>query len=308
MDRQSPKISVIICCYTMERLKDIHEAVQSVLAQTLKPYEVIVAVDHNEALFQELKTGLPLEVKVVLNNGAGGAVATDNIGIVSSEGDVVAFMDDDAVAQEDWLRCLLRHYQDPLVVAVGGRLISAWDGSRPSWFPEELDWLVGGTYRGHPETRTQVRNLILCNMSVRKGVFQVAGLFAPDLGRSRNWGTGAEAEFFLRLRDKISSAVILYDPEALVHHKVPPQRTSLKYVVLRSFNEGFHKAKLTKSRSGLPQNPLSTESAYLRYLLFQSIPERLKRFWKAGSLGQLGTMMVSVVATGAGYTVGRVRG
>jgi len=45
-----PSVSVIICAYTEERLKDIHEAVDSVLAQTLKPHEVILAVDHNQGL------------------------------------------------------------------------------------------------------------------------------------------------------------------------------------------------------------------------------------------------------------------
>jgi len=40
----------------MECLKDIHEAVDSVLAQTLKPHEVIVAVDHNQELLHSLKS------------------------------------------------------------------------------------------------------------------------------------------------------------------------------------------------------------------------------------------------------------
>ena len=62
-------VSVIICGYTTERLKDIHEAVDSVLRQTLKPQEVIVAVDHNEELFQRLEAELPPEVKVVISKG-----------------------------------------------------------------------------------------------------------------------------------------------------------------------------------------------------------------------------------------------
>ncbi len=66
------KVSVVICAYTAERLKDIREAVASVLAQTLKPHEVIVAVDNNEDLFQKLKAELPPEVWVVLNNSAPG--------------------------------------------------------------------------------------------------------------------------------------------------------------------------------------------------------------------------------------------
>jgi len=65
-------VSVIICAYTLVRLKDIHEAVESVLAQTHGPHEVIVAVDHNEELYHRLKAELPPEVSVVPATGAPG--------------------------------------------------------------------------------------------------------------------------------------------------------------------------------------------------------------------------------------------
>ena len=50
----APRVSVVICAYTMERLPHIHEAVDSVLRQTLPPHEVVLAVDHNHELFQKL--------------------------------------------------------------------------------------------------------------------------------------------------------------------------------------------------------------------------------------------------------------
>ena len=308
MSEENPKVSVIICAYTMERLNDIHEAVNSVLTQTLKPHEVILAVDHNEELRDKLQNKLPQEVKLILNDGNNrGAVATDNVGIANSSGDFIAFIDDDAIAEKGWLENLVKHYNDPTIVAVGGKLVSVWDEARPSWFPEELDWIVGGTYKGHPEIQTQVRNLILCNMSVKKQVFKAVGIFATELGRSKNWGTGAESEFFLRMKQQQADAIILYEPDAIVYHKVPPKRTSLKYVVLRSYNEGFHKAKIEKTSADLSQNPLSMEYTYLRYLLITAIPKRLKGFYKRGSLSQAGVIMISIAATGTGYLIGKVR-
>ena len=92
------KVSVIICAYSMERLRDIHEAVDSVLSQTLKPHEVIIAVDHNKELFHRLESEIPTEVKLVLNEGAHGLSETRNVGIRYSSGEIVAFTDDDAVA------------------------------------------------------------------------------------------------------------------------------------------------------------------------------------------------------------------
>ncbi|MFC1915775.1 glycosyltransferase family 2 protein [Chloroflexota bacterium] len=307
MDKENPKVSVIICAYNMERLRHVHEAVESILGQTFKPYQIIVAVDHNEELFQKLMAELPSKVTVVLNKGDLGAVATDNVGIGYSTGDVIAFMDDDAVAGSEWLEHLAKHYQEHSTAAVGGRLVSIWDNGRPCWFPEELDWVVGGTYKGHPETQTQVRNLILCNMSVRKQVIQSTGFFTVDLGRSKNWGTGAESEFFLRLKHQWPDAIILYEPSAVVYHKVPPQRTSLKYVVLRSYNEGFHKARIERTCANLSESPISIEKSYLGYLVCTAIPRRLKRIYKKGSLSQVGAIIISIAATGAGYLAEKLK-
>jgi len=308
MNKEKPKVSVIICAYTIERLNNIYEAVNSVLAQTFRPYEVMLAVDHNQELHDKLQKELPQPTKLLLNDGdERGAVATDNVGIAYSSGDIIAFIDDDAVAEKDWLEKLVKYYDDPSIVAVGGKLVSVWERGRPEWFPEELDWIVGGTYKGHPEIQTPVRNLILCNMSVRSAVFHDSGFFATEFGRNGNWGTGAESEFFLRVRHQQSNTIVLYEPDAIVYHKVPPRRTSLKYVVLRSYNEGFHKARIERSRVSLSQNPLLTERSYLHYLLFTSVPQRLTSFYKKGSLSQIVVIVLSIAATGVGYLVGKLR-
>jgi glycosyltransferase involved in cell wall biosynthesis len=302
-----PSVSVVICAYTMERLKDVHEAVDSALAQTLKPHEVIVAIDHNEELFHRLKAELPPEVKTILNDGPyRGSSATDNAGVSLSRGDIVAFMDDDAVAERDWLEHLIKPYQDPSIVAVGGRLIPVWTNRRPEWFCEELYWIVGSTYKGHPEARTEVRNLIFCNASLRRQVFDSIGLFPAETGRLANWGTGFESQAFLRLKFQMPDSIILYEPDAVVHHKVAPYRAKIKYLILRSYNEGFFKAKVKKASAGLSQKPLSTENSYLRNLLLASIPQRLRHFYKPWALAQAGAIIISIVATGLGYLMGKL--
>jgi len=301
------KVSVVICAHTMERLPHIYKAVDSVLRQTLPPHEVILAVDHNQELFRRLGAELGERVTLVHNEGSEqGAQGTGNMGIRHCTGEIIAFMDDDAAADRNWLAHLVKHYRDERVIATGGRLISAWEERRPPWFAEELDWVVGGTYKGHPETRTEVRNLILCNMSVRREVFDSAGFFATGLSRCKNWGTGAESEFFLRVMQRFPGAAVLYEPEAVVHHKVPPRRASLKYVLLRSYNEGFHKALIRKTFAGLCREPLSMERSYLGYLA-RSVLGRLARFYDRGNLGQVGSISACVAATGAGYLVGMLK-
>jgi len=309
MNKENPKVSVIICAYTMERLKDIYEAVNSVLAQTSRPYEVILAVDHNQELYQKLKEELPSEVKIVLNNGKTGSAETRNLGIRSSAGDIVAFLDDDATAQEDWLEHLIQHYLDPNVIAVGGRIVSVWSNGRPYWFPEELDWIVGGTYKGYTEAQTQIRNLLWPNMSFKREVCSHIGFIRTEIGAlGKKARSGDETEFCMRIRHHLPNAIILHEPSAIVHHKVLPHQTSLKHLITRSHNEGFYKAELEKTSADLSQNPLSTERSYLRRLLLTAIPERLRYFYQKGSLSQAGAIMISTVAVGAGYVVGKCIG
>ena len=301
------KVSVVICAYTMERLPYIYHAVKSVLNQTLPPHEVVLAVDHNRELYQQLDAELGDRVNVIHNDGPErGAVVTDNIGTWYASGNIIAFMDDDATATSDWLEKMVAHYHDPRVIATGGKLVPVWQERRPSWFAEELDWVVGGTYKGHPEQRTSVRNLILCNMSVRREVFDTAGYFTTKLGRRNNWGTGAESEFFLRVKKHFPDSIILYEPEAVVYHKVPLQRANLKYVLLRSYNEGFHKALIRKACAGMSGKPLSMEYTYLRFLL-GSVLGRLGQFYKHGNLSQAGSITASVIATGGGYLAGMLK-
>jgi len=308
MDKENLKVSVIICCYTMERLKDVHEAVGSVLAQTFEPYEVIISVDHNKELFERLKAELSSQVKVVFNRGAQGFSATKNIAIRAANGDIIAFLDDDATAEKHWLQKLNEPFQNQSVVAVGGRTISLWlGGDRPKWFPEELDWIVGGTYKGLPLDGNEIRNVSGGNSAFSKQAFEVAGLFGKDYGRIGDRGVGEEADFCIRLKYKLPDALILYEPRAVIYHKVPPWRLALKYIVKRSFDEGVYKSKLKNLPLCLPQNQLSTESSYLRYLLFTAIPDKLRCSYKKGSLSQAGAIIISIVATGTGYLVGKLK-
>lgn len=332
MNRQEPKTSVIICVYTADRLKDIHEAVESVLAQTLKPHEMILAVDHNKQLYERLaeiyrdsieigrnsinlnqspNLQAPIPIILVLNEGAQGLSETRNVGIRAASGEIIAFIDDDAVAEKDWLLYLTKPFEDERVVAVGGRTIPLWlNGRRPSWFAEELDWIVGGTYKGLPLNGNRIRNVAGGNAAFRKMGAEKAGLFRSETGRvGPTTGCGEEAEFCVRISRALPEALIVYQEHATIRHKVAGQRTTWGYLWQRSYNEGFYKAKVEKLHQSAQQTQktLSTEDSYLRYLLSKSIPNRLARFYRRGNLRQTAAIIVCIGATGVGYLVGKTR-
>ena len=174
------KVSVIICCYTDERFQDTLEAVASVEAQTQPPDELILAVDNNRPLFDQMQAALVERITtVVLNEELKGLSATRNLGVVSAGGDLIAFLDDDAVARQDWIENLLRPFENSDVMALGGEAVPAWPKNEPPiWFPEEFDFIIGCT--GHKKLVMgddgSIRNVTGSNMAFRKEVFEKIGL------------------------------------------------------------------------------------------------------------------------------------
>jgi hypothetical protein len=188
-------------------------------------------------------------------------------------------------------------------MSLGGRAIPQWmNGDRPSWFPEEFDWVVGCTYKGLPMQGREVRNVIGCNMAFRKDVFKKVGVFRTDIGGVNETSRGGEeADLCLNLKHKMSDALILFEPEAVIHHKVPAKRIKLKYMAQRCYNEGYYKRLVEKTCQTLALKPLSTEDSYLHYLLGEAIYERLRHFYQKGKLLQIGTILICIFYTGMGY-------
>jgi GT2 family glycosyltransferase len=315
-DRTAPlRFSVVICVYTEERWRDILAAVDSVRKQSLAPLETLLVVDHNARLLarlteqyaDELLTG---EVRVLANAGPRGLSSGRNTGIAAARGEFVAFLDDDAVAERDWLHHLAAAYDDPRVMAVGGRTLPAWaSGRRPAWFPEEFDWVVGCTYRGLPPGRVRVRNVLGGNASFRRGAFAAAGGFATGIGRDgdrRPLGC-EETELCIRLAKALPDAVLLIDDRAVIHHTVPPARERFGYFRTRVYAEGLSKALVARSVGA--QKGLESERRYTTRVLPAGVVRGLKDALRgrAGGAGRAGAILTGVTLAAGGYALGTLR-
>src|SRR4029078_6280717 len=100
---ESRDISVVMPCYTTKRLPSIAAALASLQRQQFLPHAVIVAVDNNETLARQLQDMFGW-VTVVLNERHRGASATRNRGVEAVTTKYTAFLDDDEVADPEWLR------------------------------------------------------------------------------------------------------------------------------------------------------------------------------------------------------------
>ncbi|MER6997287.1 glycosyltransferase family 2 protein [Streptomyces sp. NPDC000410] len=305
--------SVVICVYTEDRWDDILSAVDSVRRQSLPPLEILLVVDHNPALRERLGTEFKAygdDVRVLANAGPRGLSAGRNTGIAAARGEIVAFLDDDAVAERDWLRYFDEGYDDPRVMAVGGRTLPAWaSGRRPAWFPEEFDWVVGCTYRGLPPGRVRVRNVLGGNASFRRTAFDATGGFATGIGRDgdkRPLGC-EETELCIRLSRALPHAVLLIDDRAVIHHKVPAGRERFGYFRTRTYAEGLSKALVARSVGA--DKGLESERRYTTRVLPAGVARGLRDALLArrGGAGRAGAIVAGVATAAAGYALASVR-
>ena len=172
-----------------------------------------------------------------------------------SSGDIVAFLDDDAYAEKDWLEKLIEPMEDPMVVGVGGWVLPHWETKVAKWLPETFYWVLGCSYVGLPETNSRLRNPIGANMAMRRRVFTQVGGFTSGIGRIGQVPLGCEeTELCIRYTSRFPDEHFVLARDAVVHHRVPASRLTWHYFWTRCWAEGLSKAlvsSLVGSRSGL---------------------------------------------------------
>jgi hypothetical protein len=299
--------SVVICTYTPARWSELCVAVDSVRRQSLPAHELILVIDHHDELYARASAELPVS-RVLSNEYTRGLSGARNTGLEAATSDIVAFLDDDAAADGDWLRHLVEPYARAEVIGVGGLVVPNWSSTRPSWFPDEFGWVVGCSYEGLPAELEAVRNPIGANMSFRREPLSAAGGFATTIGRVGTRPVGCEeTEASIRLCRRHPEAVILYQPRAVVHHLVPRERACWRYFRQRCWSEGLSKAEV--ARLAGQGAALRSESHYLT----KTIPRGVLRDIRAATshrdpsgLRRAATSLAGVAVTSGGYAAGRI--
>jgi glycosyltransferase involved in cell wall biosynthesis len=294
--------SVIVCVYTEDRWEHICAAVQSLRDQSSACSEIIVVVDYNHALYQRLITAMP-DVTVVENTHAKGLSGARNTGVDRARGEIIAFLDDDATADRDWLRFMDGAYATPAIIGAGGMILPNWQTARPWWLPEEFYWVVGCNYVGMPPSGSPVRNLLGGNMSFRRTAFELVDGFRPGIGRTaskRPLGC-EETEFCIRLRQKAPDAVLLVEHQAVTWHYVSDERCRFSYFLSRCYAEGISKARVTANVGS--DDGLSAERAYLIQALPMGMLRGLADAFRGrpAGLGRVGAIIAGVGMTSLGY-------
>jgi glycosyltransferase involved in cell wall biosynthesis len=299
--------SVIICAYTAKRWDDLFMAVESVQRQTQPPHEIIVVIDHNPRLFIQLQLQARLNgVVLIENTEPRGLSGARNSGIARATGKYVAFLDDDAIAEPNWLELLHACCSDPEVLGVGGVVKPMWLCDRPGWFPTEFYWVLGCSYDQLPVAPVVVRNPFGGCCYMRREIFEGIGGFRNGIGRVGNRPVGGEeTELSIRAKRQWPEKKFLWEPRAIIHHRIASDRASWNYFRSRCYCEGLSKAII--SRHVGMKDSLASERRYT----FATLPLGVLRAlgeglvgWKFPAYQRAGSIIVGLAVTTAGYFVG----
>ncbi len=296
--------SVIICTYSLARWDILKRAVTALRSQTVLPGEVVVVVDNNDALLTRASEELEVTA-VVANRHPGGASGARLTGSEAATSSILVFLDDDAIADPEWLERLLRPFTDDRVIGVGGRLVPLWETDVPSWLPEEFFWVIGCSFPGISADGVRMRNPIAANMAVRSEVYARTGGMAAELGRSDNGqrvsGTAEETELSIRASRIYPGTYWAYAADARVRHFVPASRATFAYFIRRCRLEGAAKAILTGMTG--KQSGLASERQYVRRILPHAVVSNLRRGLggEPTGLARAAVILVGLLVTTAAY-------
>jgi len=205
------------------------------------------------ARWSELRPGLRR-----VDEPAAGVSRARNAGIAAARGELLAFIDDDAMAEPRWLALLLGAYDRfPRVGAACGRARLRLERRPPSWYGGYSEsWYsamdFGPTARLLLDPNEVPWSL---NLSVRASLAREIGGFPEELGRvDGNLNSGEEFPFISGVR--AAGFHVAYEPEAVVWHAVPAERLRLRWLVRRAWVEGRTIAVRNKTEGVEPMNAL----------------------------------------------------
>ena len=290
-------VSVVICTYSMDRYDPFSECVESVLAQTYEPLEIVLVVDGNDDVFNRVDDDFGDYENVVLHNNDEnkGISYSRTKGAELASGEIVAFIDDDATAKPDWIQRLVNVYKSTDAIAVGGDVRPDWQTKKPDFFPAEFYWLVGCVEPGFAEDGEEVRNTYGSNISYRREEFLDVGGYDPNTGRKGDKHLQAhEAPVGIRLRKEFDKGMV-FTEDAVVDHKLFDYRGEFRWLVARSFWQGYSKRVMDL----LYPNAQDNKRSYLKQLLTYFIPKRMANLVRSPSFASVQQLIAIFVFTGA---------
>ncbi|WP_417462222.1 glycosyltransferase [Kordiimonas sp.] len=247
------RFSVVICSFNRHKL--LACAIDSVLQQNFPDdrYDIIVVDNSSDmtSACETRETYAPLVPRIrYLVEDTPGLSRARNVALQISTAEYIVFLDDDAVASEDWLQQLDMVLNDQRhdIGVIGGRVRPNWESPPPGWLlPTDVDPvevnnhefpMVGNfsvvNWGGETREPAEGEWLAGANLAFNREALLAAGGFDQGLGRHGNGYSLLSNEEGNAIRKiKTEGWRVLYAPHAVVDHWIPDERISKAWLVRR---------------------------------------------------------------------------
>jgi glycosyltransferase involved in cell wall biosynthesis len=230
-----PDISVVVCTYNRATL--LTRTIESLFAQQAgeASFEILV-VDNNSRdntpdIVVALQKKSPVTLRYVPETRQGNAYAR-NTGVENSRATIVAFLDDDVVADENWIRTIKSAFdRDDRLSFVGGKVLPLWESEPPSWLTRAQWAPLALLDYGDEEKEIAGQmplGLLTANIAFKKELFTEIGSFSASLQRVKDSiGSMEDTEFLMRVCR--SGRTGRYLPELITWAAIDPERLTKSY-------------------------------------------------------------------------------
>jgi glucosyl-dolichyl phosphate glucuronosyltransferase len=244
--------SIIVCTWNRAQLLGIClGAILAEMARTTEQGELLVvdngSTDDTPSAVAALQERAPRHIpfSYLIERRPGLSIAR-NRGLKHATGNILIFVDDDAIVARGWLRsCLNAFERNPDAAAVGGEILPLSKRPIPDWLKPPITGVysiisLGGDHiRPFPSPSLPVG----ANMAFRRAAL-TARQFSENLGRTgSNLISHEEGEIFIAIQQR--GEKILYVPAMRVEHVIDPERMTPAWAIKRSYFEGVSKARMT---------------------------------------------------------------
>jgi len=256
-----PSETITLCICTFNRAGELINALRGLSELTPVAggdWEVLIidnnSSDNTKSVIAEFSRLLP--VRYVFEEQQGLSHAR-NRAIKECKGDLLFYLDDDAVVHPAWLSGICRAIEKfPAADFFGGRILPMWDQGKPAWLRDENMPLIAGVI-GHYDLGGQVRMYgpreplpVGCNFGLRRNLFEDLEPFRTDLGVvGTTPGRGEEIEYLERAIANSYKGV--YVGDALCYHHVSSKKITLGYMYRLGIQKGIAAQRVDGERAGI---------------------------------------------------------
>lgn len=260
-------LTVVICTYN--RPIFLESTLESLRVQTNSNFKTII-VDNNsteniKGIVEKFKNN---SIKYYKEEKVGLSFAR-NKGFKESDTEYIAYLDDDAKAEETWVENILKIIEEEKPDIFGGPIYPYYLDRKPAWFKDSYET------RTHGDSARQLNEnefLSGSNIIIKRSLLEELNGFRTDLGmKGKELGYGEETDFQARYKNQNSKFKIKYYPSVKVFHYVNPKKMTLKYRF-----QNLYKSTQSSNKIGHKNNPFSKILKVLR-MGFKLLPGLLIR-------------------------------